>query len=306
MNANTRPPGPTPAVLNIEKRSDGLLAGCFSAMGSPCEILVADDNRNTVHTLTQLAAEEAWRIEKKYSRYRDDSIITLLHRNTGQEMDVDDETAKLLDFAAQCHELSDGLSDVTSGVLRRVWTFDGSDRIPSASAVNFILPLVGFDKIKWHAPRITLPEGMELDLGGIGKEYAVDRVHELLAARCNVPFLVNFGGDLRADHVAPTGAWQVGVERPGTEREAAMVLELERGALATSGDARRFLLKDGIRYGHILDPRTGWPVTDAPRSITVAANTCVEAGLLSTLAMLQGKNARQFLDEQQVRYWIID
>ncbi|HVY24127.1 MAG TPA: FAD:protein FMN transferase [Steroidobacteraceae bacterium] len=306
MKANARSSGSVPAGLRIEKRSDGLLAGRFFAMGSPCEILVADDNRRRVHTLIQLAAEEAWRIEKKYSRYRDDSIITIINRNAGEAMDVDAETAKLLDFAAQCHELSDGLFDITSGALRRVWTFDGSDRIPSASAVNFILPLVGFDKIKWQAPQIMLPEGMELDLGGIGKEYAVDRVHELLAAQRSVPFLVNFGGDLRADRIAPTGAWQIGVERPGTDREAAMVLELEHGALATSGDARRFLLKDGVRYGHIIDPRTGWPVVDAPRSITVAASTCVEAGLLSTLAMLQGKNARQFLDEQQVRYWIID
>jgi thiamine biosynthesis lipoprotein len=81
--------------------------------------------------------------------------------------------------------------------------------------------------------------------------------------------------------------------------------ELHRGGIATSGDARRFLLKDGIRYSHILNPLTGWPVKDAPRSITVLADTCTEAGILATLAMLQGTAAEQFLDEQQVKYWII-
>jgi thiamine biosynthesis lipoprotein len=97
----------------------------------------------------------------------------------------------------------------------------------------------------------------------------------------------------------------VGIERPDTDRESTLLLDLEHGALATSGDSRRFLLKDGIRYGHILDPRTGWPVPGAPRSVTVAASSCTEAGLLSTLALLHGSRAQEFLEEQGVRYWIL-
>jgi thiamine biosynthesis lipoprotein len=84
-----------------------------------------------------------------------------------------------------------------------------------------------------------------------------------------------------------------------------MMLDVEYGALATSGDSHRFLLKNGIRYGHVLDPRTGWPVQGSPRSVTVAASSCTEAGLLSTMAMLKGSQARQFLEEQQVRFWLL-
>lgn len=84
------------------------------------------------------------------------------------------------------------------------------------------------------------------------------------------------------------------------------MLSLAAGALATSGDARRFLLKDGVRYGHILDPRTGWPVRGAPRSVTVAAPTCTEAGVLATLAMLQGREARAWLAAQGAPHWIVD
>jgi thiamine biosynthesis lipoprotein len=146
---------------------------------------------------------------------------------------------------------------------------------------------------------------MELDFGGIGKEYAVDTAYGILAARCSAPFLVNFGGDLRTNKPPPQGAWQVGIERPDADRAAAMVLELERGALATSGDSRRFLLKDGVRYGHVLNPRTGWPVPEAPRSVTVAASSCTEAGLLSTLALLHGARAQAFLEEQGARYWLL-
>jgi len=146
---------------------------------------------------------------------------------------------------------------------------------------------------------------MELDFGGIGKEYAVDRAYELLATRLYVPFLINFGGDLRANRPPAQGTWQVGIERPDTDREATMLLDLEHGALATSGDSRRYVLKDGRRYGHILDPRTGWPVPGSPRSVTVAASSCTEAGLLSTLALLHGAGAREFLEEEGARYWLL-
>ncbi len=278
----------------------------FTAMASPCEVLVATTHRSLALELATLAATEAWRIERKFSRYRDDSVVAAIHRCAGESIALDPEAAALLEFAAQCYELSGGRFDITSGILRRAWKFDGSDRIPAAATVTALLRHVGFDKLQWRSPSLTLPSGMELDFGGIGKEYAVDRAHDLLQARCDCPFLVNFGGDLRADRKAPRGAWQVGVEQPGTDQEPSFVLELERGALTTSGDARRFLLKDGQRYGHILDPRTGWPVPDAPRSVTVAANTCTEAGLLSTLAMLHGRGARAFLAQHAFQHWVID
>jgi thiamine biosynthesis lipoprotein len=165
--------------------------------------------------------------------------------------------------------------------------------------------LVGFGKLQWQSPYLLLPAGMELDFGGIGKEYAVDRAYDLLAARDGTPFLVNFGGDLRANRPPAHGPWQIGIERPDTERDATMLLDLEHGALATSGDSRRYLLKNGVRYGHVLNPCTGWPVSRSPRSVTVAASSCTEAGLLATMALLQGDRAQAFLDQQGVRYWLL-
>ena len=120
--------------------------------------------------------------------------------------------------------------------------------------------------------------------------------------------LINFGGDLVASKPPSDGAgWQVGIDAldPG-EGKAQKRLRLKNGGLATSGDARRFLMKDGVRYGHILDPTTGWPVSNSPRSITVAADTCTQAGMLSTLAMLRGAEARSFLEEQGAQHWILD
>ena len=274
-------------------------------MASPCEVLVHTIERAEALQLGELAANEAWRVERKYSRYRDDSVVGWIHRRRGQVSVLDPETASLMDFAQQCFEMSGGVFDITSGILRRAWKFDGSDRVPGPALVEQLLPLIGFGKLQWRSPGLLVPQGMELDFGGIGKEYAVDRAYDLLAARCTEPFLVNFGGDLRANRRPPRGPWQVGIERPDTDRLAAMLLELEHGALATSGDSRRFILKDGVRYGHILDPRTGWPVADAPRSVTVAASSCTEAGLLATLAMLEGAGARALLENQGARHWIL-
>jgi len=286
--------------------SEHPLVGVVMGSKSDYEVLLPAMSRHAALALGKVAAQEAWRVEKKYSRYRDDSVTAWIHRNRGTVLELDAETASLLDFAQQCFELSEGLFDITSGVLRRAWTFDGSDRMPDPASIERLLPSVGFNKLRWNPPLLMLPDGMELDFGGIGKEYAVDRAFDLLAARDWTPFLVNFGGDLRANRPPSHGPWQVGIERPDAERDAIMLLDLEHGALATSGDSRRYLMKDGVRYGHILNPRTGWPVPRSPRSVTVAASSCTEAGLIATMAMLRGDRARAFLDEQGVRSWLLE
>ena len=296
--------------IALQRRPDGWCAA-FTALGSPCEVLLDVDDRDEAAALGQAAAGEAARIEGKWSRYRDDNLIHEINHGAGRPVTVDDETAGLLDFAARCFVLSEGRFDVTSGVLRRAWTFDGSANVPTRTCVAALLPLVGWDKVAWHKPNLALPAGMELDLGGLGKEYAVDRAAQLLSLRTTAAVLVNFGGYLRALGARRDGRpWRVGVERPvaaaGEPAAPALDLELEQGALATSGDSRRYLLKDGLRYPHILDPRTGWPVMDAPRSVTVLADACLEAGLLATLAMLQGAGARAFLAGQGARHWVQD
>ncbi len=282
------------------------LVGRFDAMASPCEILIESGDRETAERLTRIAAAEAWRIEDKFSRYRAGNAVDRINASDGEAIEVDDETAALLDFADTLYSLSNGRFDITSGALRVVWTFDGGDRLPDPQAVKAILRRVGWDKVSWQRPVFALQPGMQIDLGGIGKEYAVDRVTVTLREAATCSALVNFGGDLAVTR-APRErrAWRVGIEpvSAADKRRNEAVLEIATGALATSGDSRRFLLKDGVRYSHILDPRSGWPVEGAPRSVTVAADTCTQAGMLSTLAMLEGYNAEAFLDGEGVKNW---
>jgi thiamine biosynthesis lipoprotein len=274
-------------------------------MASPCEVHVAGADRATAERVLNVVAAETRRIEAKFSRYRPDNIGHAINTAEGGTVVVDDETARLLDYAGQLFELSDGMFDITSGVLRKVWRFDGSDRVPTRAAVKALLARIGWRKIHWRSPELVLEPGMQLDFGGLGKEYAVDRAAALVAplwSNC----LLNFGGDLVALGPSLAGRpWLVGVEAVGNAGTAAKQIELLRGALATSGDARRFLLKHGKRFGHVLDPNTGWPVEDAPRSVTVAAPTCTQAGMFATFALLRGGDAEAFLQAQSVRYWCL-
>ena len=278
----------------------------FRAMASPCEVRIDMADAGLAQELGAIAEAEASRIEVKYSRYRPDSLLSRINGSRGQPVEVDDETAALFDYAAHCYALSRGRFDITSGVLRRLWRFDGSAQVPSEAEVRAIRPLIGWNKATWRAPWLTLPEGMEIDLGGLGKEYAVDSAVLKIQAVSPAPILVNFGGDLRVSGLRASGArWRVSIESVDEFGVSEAMLEIADGALTTSGDARRFLLKDGVRYSHILDPRTGWPVKDPPRSVTVAAPTCLEAGLLSTLAMLHGGKAEQFLKREGLKAWCI-
>jgi len=287
-------------------RVEDYYLGRFTAMAGPCQVLVETDDRAEAADLVRIAREEALRIERKFSRYRNDNIVHRINRSEGRPVPVDEETAHLLDYAATCFEISDGMFDVTSGVLRRAWTFDGGERVPSEALVRELLGRVGWGRVTWDGGALVLPAGMEIDFGGIGKEYAVDRAAGLAASRTGRAFLVNFGGDLFASGERRGGRpWGIGVDDPGrTGRATVMRIELVQGGLATTGDARRYVMWRGRRLGHVLDPRTGWPVEGAPRSVTVLAGTCVEAGTLSTLAYLQGPAAREFLEGQDIRFWV--
>ena len=177
-------------------RKEGYWAGTFEAMASPCEILMDLDDNLLANKLLKLAQQEAKRIEQKFSRYRNDNIIYQINNSQGKPVKLDEETAKLLDYADQCYQLSDGKFDITSGVLRQVWKFDGSNNIPSKKDVNTIICNVGWEKVSWQSPYVTLPKNMEIDLGGVGKEYAVDRTALLLIQHTPASLLINFGGDL--------------------------------------------------------------------------------------------------------------
>lgn len=297
-------------AITVSKQKDGY-GITFNAMASPCEMIIQTADRNLAKQVGQCVSDEVWRIEDKYSRYDPQSICSQINTSVGQKVAIDEETYLLLNFAEQCYQLSDGLFDISSGVLRKVWTFEGLSgeckHFPSQVEIENVLEFVGWRKVIYDKHSITLPSQMQLDFGGIGKEYAVDRSILLAKQITHKPLLVNLGGDLAVTGPREQGQpWQVAIEHPDSDslgQQQDMIVALNQGALATSGDARRYLIKSGIRYGHVLNAKTGWPILHAPRSITTVAPQCIQAGILATLALLQGREAESFLTEQEVTYW---
>ncbi len=278
----------------------------FSAMACPCEIRIAARDEASAQALAKCAIDEVRRLESKYSRYRDDSIVARINAAAGQaSVDVDDETAGLIEFARRLYAQSDGLFDITSGVLRRVWDFKTA-RMPAPDQIERVRALVGLEHTHWDGRRFGLARaGMEIDFGGFGKEYAVDRAATLLADRGVQSGFVDLGGDVRAIGPCPDGTpWRFAIRHPRDPSRTIASVAILHGALTTSGDYERYFDLAGKRYCHILDPRTGWPVAHW-QSASVIAPMAIAAGGCSTIAMLKQTAGEDFLRAQGVGYLLV-
>ncbi len=280
------------------------------AMGSPCSLQLWGESRDALRPHVEACLREIFRLERKYSRYREDSLASRINRSAGDErgLEVDVETAALLDFAETAHRESGGRFDPTSGVLRRVWRFD-SGRLPEAEALESARALVGWSKLRWERPRLVLPRpGMELDFGGFVKEYAADRVAGLCRARGLRSGIIDLGGDLAVVGPHPDGRpWQVGIRDPRRPESAIARIALAGGGLATSGDYERFMIVDGVRYSHLLDPRSGLSFRGGPAAVSVVADRCLIAGVTSTIAMLHSETeSRGFLQAMTLPHLVVD
>ncbi len=259
----------------------------------------------------QAAQAEVCRIEAKYSRYRPDSVTRILRSAAGGGwVDVDAETQSLLDYADALWQQSGGLFDITAGVLRRAWNFQAR-HLPTPETVDTCLPFIGWDRIQRRPGQVRLPAGMEIDFGGIGKEYAADRAAALAKAHGAEVGWVNLGGDISvigSDQASPAvRGWDIGIAHPRPEHPGHMLahVALSRGGLATSGDSERYIEVDGQRHCHILNPRTGWPVRYW-QSVSVVAASATAAGSLSTIAMLKEAQAVGWLQAQHVQFLAVD
>jgi thiamine biosynthesis lipoprotein len=277
----------------------------FRAMAAENQLQLAAADHAVARRAADLAIADVQRIEAKYSRYRDGTITTRINRAAGSEpVPIDAETAALLQYADRCFAQSGGLFDITSGVLRRVWDWKRvPPRLPDAAELASTVALIAWRDVEWDATSIRLPKpGMEIDFGGIGKEYAADRAAAICLDAGIRHGLVDLAGDVRALGPQEDGTpWRVGIRHPRREGKVMAYVELASGAIATSGDYERFFDIDGRRYCHILNPRTGMPVAHW-QSVSVIAPLCIVAGSCSTIAMLKERRGRKFLDDQSVEW----
>jgi thiamine biosynthesis lipoprotein len=279
----------------------------FKAMGSACEVVLASHTQNEAESMAKLAIDEVLRIERKYSRYTTDSIIAKINQQAGcGAVQCDDETWALFKFASQLFDQSDGLFDITSGVLRQAWDFKNPE-VPSSQKLEALLPLVGWEKVVLQDQSIALPlAGMEVDLGGFGKEYAADRAAQVLKEKGVTHGYVNLAGDMRFLGPKPTGEpWMIGIQDPRALDQVVATLPITMGGLATSGDYERYFELNGQRYCHVLNPKTGMPVSYW-RSVSVTSPATVVSGCTTTMAMLKEAEGLAFLQATGFDFFAID
>jgi thiamine biosynthesis lipoprotein len=265
----------------------------FRAMGTNCEIQYACDKPRCAEGFEHTARNWVQAFEAKYSRFRDDSLVSRINAAAGREwIEVDADMEQLLKLCDTLYFLTQGILDPTALPLLRIWNYKTEHPVlPTETEIEAARSLVGWAKVQRSPGKIFLPvRGMALDFGGFGKEYAVDVVAQIAVDHGITNVLVDFGHDLRALGKPPgRPGWHIGLEdpkRPGVSA-GSVALAGTRG-IASSGDYLRRFTIGGKRYGHIIDPRSGRPVANGCMQATVISGTCLHAGVLSTTAFVLG------------------
>jgi thiamine biosynthesis lipoprotein len=280
----------------------------FKAMGCPCEIRFFHNDDDEADRLADICLVEIRRLEAKYSRYLRDSVTSRINDAAGCDpVMVDEETSALLDYAQTCFDQSEGLFDITSGVLRHLW-HDGLVDTPPLSEFRRWLAIVGWQKVHRTATSIALPlEGMEIDFGGVVKEYAADATLELLSQEGVRDCLVNLGGDIAIlGRIAGGQPWEVGITHPEVPGQAIACIQVGSGAITTSGGYARFISIGDKKFSHLINPVTGIPA-DNLQSVTVVAPKAIIAGSICTISMLQEEgDALGFLNDSELPFLAVD
>ncbi len=280
----------------------------FNALGSSCVIQLYTVGQSRAQNIADLVIKDIHRIEQRYSRYRKDSILSAINlvAKDGGTITVDQETRALLDYAESCYQQSDGLFDITSGVLREAWDFK-SQLIPTEQQIQALLPRIGWDKVIISESTLSFARpGMQLDFGGIGKEFAVDRAAALCEQQGIRHGLIDLGGDIKVIGPHADGRpWSVGIRHPRKPGQLMARIDVTRGGVASSGDYERCIILNGKRYSHILNPKTGWPVRGLA-SITVIAEHCIIAGSVATISMLKEQRGKRWIKDLGLAYLWMD
>lgn len=277
------------AVVSEER---GLSTLTFHAMGTRCRVILVEPTRQAANEYLNQALNWVADFEARYSRFLNDSLINLINSAAGKMwVEVDEETDRLFNLCNDLFFLTNGAFDPTALPLIRLWNWKANPPVvPSDEVILAARELTGWKKVQRRRGAIFLPHaGMCLDLGGIGKEYAVDMVVALATQFGVEHVLVDFGQDIRVlGHPPGRPAWNVGLENPQNPGSCWGNVAVTNHAVASSGDYLRHFIYQGQRYGHIIDPRTGHPVRNGCQVVSVVASTCTIAGILSTTAFILG------------------
>lgn len=256
-------------------------------LGSPFEVTVVANDTVAANTYIDLAIAEVRRIENLISDWIPTTPISEINRNAGiKAVKVNTEVFDLVQRANKISQITSGAFDISYASMDKIWKFDGSMKTkPTEDAIKNSVAKIGYQNIILDPKEQSIflkMEGMKLGLGGIGQGYIADKVKELLFSKGCTSGIVNVSGDINAWGKQPNGKpWTVGIVNPLNKNKIFATFPLENSAVETSGSYEKFVIFDGIRYSHIIDPRTGYPATGIV-SVSVFAKQTEIADALAT------------------------
>ncbi len=259
----------------------------LSMLGSPFEMTVVAKDSVQGNEFIDLAVAEVKRVEYLISDWIPTTQISQVNKNAGiKPVKVDKEVFDLVSRAIKVSQITSGAFDISYASMDRIWKFDGSMKaMPTEEAIKKSVSKIGYKNIVLDPKEQTIflkNEGMKLGLGGIGQGYIADKVKELLFSKGCVSGIVNVSGDINAWGKQPDGkSWTVGIVNPLNKNKIFATFPLENSAVETSGSYEKFVIFNGIRYAHIIDPRTGYPAQGVV-SVSVFAKQTEIADALAT------------------------
>ena len=290
----------------LKNETPELLVYNGSTMGTSYQVKIALENTSTPKSLAEKINNRLESLDKTFSTYKKTSELMEFNQSEiNQPKPISDDMQRVMKLASEMHGLTRGTFDPTIAPLVNLWGFGPKytgDEIPDPEEINQYLLSMGLHHLSLdqNAKTATRNTDLQLDLSAIAKGYAVDAVAELLASTGIENYLVEVGGELRASGKKQNGEpWRIAIEKPSlSQGDIEQVVNLEDVAVATSGDYRNYFEKNGKRYSHTIDPRTGYPVDHRLASVTVIAATAARADALATAMMVMGPEQTLLFAEQ--------
>jgi thiamine biosynthesis lipoprotein len=263
-------------------------------MGNRFEISVAANNAAIAEAHIDSAVAEISRIEKLLTTFSDDSQTNEINRNAGiQPVKVDEEVFELIARSLKISSLTQGAFDITYGSIdKSLWNFDvNMKQLPDVETARKSVRLINYHNVIMDVANTTVflkERGMRIGFGGIGKGYAAERAKHVLKERGVLSGVVNASGDLTTWGVQPDGKkWTIGIANPDSVNEIFSYMDISDLAVATSGNYEKFVMIDGKKYSHTINPRTGLPVTGI-KSVTIITTNAEVADAMATPVMIMG------------------
>ena len=276
-------------------------------MGTVVEITVMGGDPSSYDTAVEAAFEEIKRLEEIFSNYKPQSDVSRVSKNAGKgPVKVSPETIEVIEKALFAAQMSKGAFDPTIGVLGNVWGFSGEKGVlPQKGELERLLPLVNYREIYFDREKTTAglkKKGTALNLGGIAKGFIVSKAADTLKSKGVTKGIIRAGGDLTVFKKEGGGEgggepFIIGIQDPRDKDRLIGEAYVSEGAVATSGDYERFFIKEGVRYHHILNPRTGYPAPGT-QSATVIAKDATLADAISTAVFVMGRDEGMALMER--------